>query len=73
MERERVTRIIGGRKRVVLGSVRYLVQRSPVAREIAKTRPFLLQSFSSTVEKIAHNTYQKHLSAPMLVMRFQEN
>jgi hypothetical protein len=51
-ERHRVERVIQGRRRVVLGRVHYYVHREPIIRKTAQTRPFLLQSISSTVEKI---------------------
>jgi hypothetical protein len=50
-ERERVERVIGGRRRVVLGVVHYFVHRQPVT-EKSKKAPFLLKSIPSTVEEI---------------------
>jgi hypothetical protein len=52
VERERVERVIKGRKRVVWGAVHYFVHRQPVTPKNAKNRPILLKSFSSTVEQI---------------------
>jgi hypothetical protein len=52
MERERVERVIKGRKRVVFGITRYFVHRQPAARKKTESKPFLLKSISSTVEKI---------------------
>lgn len=52
MERERVERVIGGRRRVVMGAVHYIVYRQPVTSKSAKKQPFLLKSISSTVEEI---------------------
>jgi hypothetical protein len=50
-ERERVHRMVKGRHREVLGHTRYIVYRSPVSHESVVSAPFLLQSFSSTVEE----------------------
>jgi hypothetical protein len=56
VKRERVLRVIGGRKRMVLGAVHYVVHRQPVATEqlskTPKAKPILLESIPSTVEKI---------------------
>jgi hypothetical protein len=52
MERERVERVIKGRKRAVFGIAHYFVYRQPATRKKPRTKPFLLESISSTVEKI---------------------
>jgi hypothetical protein len=50
-ERERVLRVVRGRRREVLGRTRYTVHRLPIG-VVRAPAPVLLQSISSTVEEI---------------------
>ncbi len=52
VERERVERFIGGRRRVVLGRCRYTVHRQAVAPKTIKKPRILQESIPSTVEEI---------------------
>lgn len=52
VERERVERYLGGRRRVVLGPCRYTVHRQAVAPETGKKPEILQESIPSTVEEI---------------------
>jgi hypothetical protein len=60
MERERIERVIAGRKRVVLGVCHYFVHRQAVAPANRKTKPFFLKSISSTVEEIDRQDLSQH-------------
>jgi hypothetical protein len=52
IDRERVMRVIKGRKRKVFGIARYFVHRQPINEKNLINKPFLLKSVSSTVEEI---------------------
>jgi hypothetical protein len=59
-ERERVTRIVDGRKRVVFGRAHYFVPRQAISEENIKKQPILLRSISSTVQEVDPQDFQKH-------------
>jgi len=56
-DRPRVVRVIGGRRRVVLGRACYFVCRAP---QIAENQPILLKSTFSTVEEVDRQVFQTH-------------
>lgn len=62
VQRERVMRVIDGRRRVVLGHAHYFVLRQAVSQENSKIGCFLLRSDSSTVQEADPQDSQKHLS-----------
>ena len=66
MERERIERVIGCRKRVVLGACHYFVHRQPVPSASRKKQPFLLKSLSSTVEEIDPQFISQHPGGPAI-------
>jgi len=51
VDRERVLRIVNGRKRVVMGRCHYFVHRSPIDPKASKRPQILLKSLSCTVQE----------------------